>query len=174
MINRKIKKLKKTKWFLPILLGIVVMITLLLFIGVAFVLQHTVPRKKSMNSNVIAKSTSDVLAVKPDQAGTLYSIEEDNLASAYGSNEALESGYDTDNLGTGKADRLRELQDQLDSLSSGDGLNSSEYENDIRGKVDYNTLNSSLKDAEDELENKIDGIQSSTSTEINTVRTVIA
>ena len=88
-------------------------------------IQHTVPRKKSINSNVIAKSNSDELVIKPDQAGTLYSIAEDDIASEYGSNEALESGYDTDNLGTGKADRLRELQDQLDSISSGDGLNSS-------------------------------------------------
>lgn len=168
--NKKIKKLKRKRWFLPATIGLSGIIILALLIGVTALAQR-VTSDQYEGERVI--STSDVVTTESGKTGVLYAVD-DNNSSAYGSNVALESGYDTDNLGTGDADRLRELQEQIDSLANDNTLSATEYETDIRGKVDYNTLNSSIKDAASEMEGKLAGMESNTSSQITSIRTVIA
>ena len=110
------------------------------------------------------------------QNGKLYTMDEDqNERKPYGGNKAMESGYDTSSLNTGTASKLSELQDEIDALKNGDGSSeSATYEKDIRGKVDYSTLNNAVQETTENVGNKLTEYEQVTTTQIGGIRTLIA
>lgn len=175
MANKKkfekaLKKYKKKKWFMPTLIVAIVLVFLLGIGGIA-----TAQKMVSARSNKFGKTTtsSDVGITTVGNTGTLFKIG-DSSEKDYTSNEISESGYDTTKLNTGMADRLRQLQEQLDSFTKSSGINETEYQADIRGKVDYAVLNDSLKSTSDTINNKIHSSETLTASEIETLRQIIA
>lgn len=175
--RNKFKKITKKRWFFP---AVIIAFLLIMFLGTGTVILVQNHIKEGSSTQLKTASESSDVSTPYNISGvtgTLYSMDEssDSSSQPYGSNEVLESGYDTASLNTGTASRLQELQEQIDDLEKKTGANDTgTIQNDMRSKVDYNTLNSTVTDATDSLSRTLNNYETANSTDHSTLRTIIA
>ena len=191
------RMLKKSKWGVPILLGVVIV---LLLVGLIFGGRKVVTLVKDGGIFAGGKGgygTSGTAIRLEDSEGQIGSGEgtedgtvvgkngvryqmdgkEDAEAqrSAYGTQVVESSGYDTKKKNTGTSSRLSAIQDELEQIrqnqKEGD---TKKITNDMRGKVDYDDMNSAIKSETDNLKNQISSQGATSASEHATIRTTIA
>ena len=180
-VQSEFRKLRKKKWFLPSVIGVgaaflVVIIALLLVTmqnsGGLFAKKSTSSEKYVTGVNSVKKTEQENTA---GNVGTLYSLDDSERSESVGYTEVLESGYDTEGKSTGTSSRLQEIQEQLDELEKKSTSNdTSNIQKDMRGKVDYDTLNKSITDATSSIDKTLSQYEATSSSEHSALRNVIA
>ena len=180
-LKAALRRIRGTRAFLPMAIGLGAAVLILLFAGGVAIYQNSTGNTKFIkkgNSAETQVTTSNGIAYNEGgKTGTLYKVdgtaEEDQVP--YGSNEVLESGYDTKNLNTGTASKLQELQDQIDYMNENQqSSTTAAVENSMRGKVDYDTLNKAVSDSTDSLNSALKDYQKNATADSQAIRNTIA
>ena len=175
-----LRRIRGTRAFLPMAIGLGAALLIFLFAGGVAIYQSSSGNAKFIkkgDAETQVTTTNGIAYNEGGQIGTLYRVdgtaEEDQVP--YGSNEVLESGYDTKNLNTGTASKLQELQDQIDYMNENQqSSTTAAVENSMRGKVDYDTLNKALSDSTDSLNSALKDYQKNATADSQSIRNTIA
>ncbi len=201
----KIKKmLKRSKWAVPVLLGVLIV---LLLVGIIYggkkVYTIVTGEKKEevvKGSGSIIYDDSQRLAVNDGSGSVNGSGDTDNgkvtgkngvryqidgaedaeaqreaYASEYNSRQIQSSGYGTNSKNTGTSSRLAALQEELEAIRKNQKkADNTQLTNDMRSKVDYDDMSSAIKTETDTLKNQMDSQSATAASEHATLRTTIA
>lgn len=145
MQNKKVKqvigKVKDKKFIIPATVGIAVFIAICVALG----MRPKVNTVEQANASEEVSSETVVSSTVMPDGQTLYTMDKKSVSQ---NNVAVkETGYQTTNkLGDGEV--VSNLKNKLDDLEKNKTNNdTSDIKNDMRGKVDYDTMNNSIKNS---------------------------
>ena len=187
--QKEFRKMRKSGWLLPAIIAVVAIGMVASIAGGLTAVKkssETVQKGGLTGGNSVVLEDAEhetqgqtgTITNAKGSNGTLYSIDgaqQEYAGKTENGTEITESGYATDGKNTGTNSRLQEMQEQLDALEKDNKqTNNAEIETEMRGKVDYDSMNKTVKEATESVNKSLESYQSTSSNEHNALRNTIA